>query len=58
MGNGLLCSRPPSLPWGWGSFWGWHLALGLGTALVDTLYSTLGHRWSLLVTTDLPSPVG
>lgn len=54
MGNRLLCSRPPPLPWGWGRSWGWHLAVGLGTALVGTVSSTLGHRWSLWVTTDSP----
>lgn len=47
-GKVLPCSRPPSLPRGWGRCWGWHLAMGLGTALVDTL----GHCWSLLVATE------
>lgn len=40
---------PPSLPGGWGGSGGWQLAVGLGTALVDTLYPTLvGHCWSPL----------
>lgn len=54
MGKVLLCSRPPSCRGAGAGPGGGTLPVGLGTALVGTLYSTLGHRRSLSVTTDLP----